>query len=190
MKRTALILGSGALLALSLSPAAAGQCTNEIDSFSKLLAAHDAGSGPTAGSPGSAMGQHPPTSAMSQADQGGAASATAAQTDKPQHPPTAQMNRETTGAAPSADPPARQPHPPTDVMNRETQGSAASPPDVRRQTEGKPTAAQQAQGQASLSGDKSGAMAALEQARAFDQQGKEAECVTALGRAKLMFGLK
>ena len=33
-------------------------------------------------------------------------------------------------------------------------------------------------------------MAALEQARTFDQQGKEAECVTALGRAKLMFGLK
>ena len=46
------------------------------------------------------------------------------------------------------------------------------------------------QGQASISGDKSGAMAALDQARAFDRQGKEAECVTTLGRAKLMFGVR
>ena len=190
MKRTALILASGSLLALSLNPAAAGQCGNEIDSFSKLLSAHDAGAGPTAGSPGSAMGQHPPTSAMSQADQGGIASQSAAQSEKLQHPPTAMMNRETTGAAPSATPPAREPHPPTDVMNKETQGSAASPQDVQRQTQGQPTAAQQAQGHASLSRDKSGAKAALDQARAFDQQGKEAECVAALGRAKLMFGLK
>jgi len=190
MKRTALILASGSLLALSLSPAAAGQCGNEIDTFSKLLAAHDAGSGPTSGAPGSAMGQHPPTSAMSQADQGGTASQQAAQSEKPQHPPTAVMNRETTGAAPSASPPSRESHPPTDVMNKETQGSAASSQDVQRQTQGQPTAAQQAQGQASLSRDKSRAMTALDEARAFDQQGKEAECVAALGRAKLMFGLK
>ena len=189
MKRTALILGSSALLALSLSPAMAGQCTSEIDNFSKVLAAHDAGSGPTSGAPGSAMGQHPPTSAMSQADPGGAASASAAQSEKIQHPPTAAMNRETTGSAPSAGPreTGAQPHPPTDVMNRQTQGSAASPQDVQRQTEGRPTAAQQAQGQSSLSGEKSSAMVALDQARAFDQQGKEADCIAALGRAKLMF---
>jgi hypothetical protein len=188
MKRTALVLASASLLALSLSPAGAGQCGSEIDTFSKLLAAHDAGSGPTSGASGSAMGQHPPTIAMSQADQAGTASQSAAQSEKMQHPPTAMMNRETTGAAPSATPPAREPHPPTDVMNKETQGSAASPQDVQRQTQGQPTAAQQAQGQASLSRDKSGAMAALDEARAFDQQGKEAECMTALGRAKLMFG--
>lgn len=192
MTRTSLMLASCVLLALPMTPAGAGQCTTEIDSFTKLMAAHDAGSGPTAGTSGSAMGQHPPTSAMSEADKGGAASSRAAQSDKPQHPPTAMMNRETTGAAPSsaASPASREPHPPTDVMNRQTQGGAASPQDVQRQTQGLPTAAQQAQGQASMSGDKSSAMAALDQARAFDRQGKEAECITALGRAKLMFGLR
>jgi hypothetical protein len=75
-------------------------------------------------------------------------------------------------------------------MNRETQGSAASPQDVQRQTQGQPTAAQQAQGRASPSGDKSAALATLAEARALDQQGKEAECISALGRAKLMFGLR
>jgi hypothetical protein len=190
MKRTSLILASCALLALPMTPAGAGQCGIEVDSFGKMLAAHDAGSGPTAGAPGSAMGQHPPTSAMSEADKGGAASATAAQSDKPQHPPTATMNRETTGAAPSATPESRQPHPPTDVMNRQTQGSAASPQDVQRQTAGSPTAAQQAQGRSMPGiGDRASAMAELDKARAFDQQGKEAECITALGRAKLMLGM-
>jgi hypothetical protein len=191
MKRTSLFLASCALLALPMTPAGAGQCGIDVTSFTKMLAAHDAGSGPTAGAPGSSMGQHPPTSAMSQADKGGAASSTAAQTDKPQHPPTAMMNRETTGSAPSssASPPSREPHPPTDVMNRETQGSAASPQDVQRQTAGQPTAAQQAQGRLPTIGDRASALAELDRARSFDEQGKDAECVTALGRAKLMLGM-
>lgn len=37
-------------------------------------------------------------------------------------------------------------HPPTSTMNRATAGGAASPQDVKKQTEGKPTAAQQAEG--------------------------------------------
>ena len=193
MKRTSFILASCALLALPMTPASAGQCGSDVDSFSKMLAAHDAGSGPTVGAPGSAMGQHPPTTAMTQADKSGAASSAAAQSEKTQHPPTATMNREATGASPStaARPESRQPHPPTDVMNRETQGSAASPQDVQRQTAGERTAAQQAQNLSSKpgTGDRAGALAELDRARAFDQQGKEAECVTALGRAKLMLGM-
>jgi hypothetical protein len=76
-KSLALIVISCALVA-PIGWAAAGQCTSEIDNLAKVFAARDAGSGPTAGAAGSSAGQHPPTSAMSQADQGGAASATAA----------------------------------------------------------------------------------------------------------------
>ena len=68
---------------------------------------------------------------MSQADQGGHASAMAAQSNKPQHPPTATMNRETTGSssAGAGSDVAKEQHPPTAAMNRETTG-AASPQDV------------------------------------------------------------
>src|SRR5215216_2346605 len=97
MKITAFIFGSCALLALPINPAGAGQCTGEIDNLAKVLAAHDAGSGPTPGTVSSQMGQHPPTTALNEADQGGAASSAAAQSGRPQHPPTAAMNRETTG---------------------------------------------------------------------------------------------
>src|SRR4051812_17740841 len=97
MKTMALVLGGCALLALSINAAGAGQCANEIDSMAKMMAAHDAGSGPTPGAPGSNMGQHPPTTAMSQADSGGTASAAASRSDRPQHPPTSWMNWETTG---------------------------------------------------------------------------------------------
>ncbi len=37
-------------------------------------------------------------------------------------------------------------HPPTSTMNRATAGGATSPQDVQKQTEGQPTAAQQAEG--------------------------------------------
>src|SRR5262245_64353855 len=83
MKTAAFILASCAFLVLPISAANAGQCTSEIDSLSKVLAAQDAGSGPTPGAPMGA-GQHPPTTAMSQADQSTAASAEAAQANKPQ----------------------------------------------------------------------------------------------------------
>lgn len=191
MKTTAFILGSCALLALPIASAAAGQCTAEIDKLSKVLTAHDAGSGPTPGSPGSNMGQHPPTIAMNQADPGGAASAAAAQSDKPQHPPTAVMNRETTGMSPpSGGDEAKQEHPPTAAMNQATQGSAASAQDVQRQNLGQPTAAQEVQGQIVESHSMAAAMTNLERARFFDQQGKEEECLSALGMAKLLSGAR
>jgi hypothetical protein len=189
MKARVIILASCALLALPAS-AGAGQCTSEIDALNKVLIARDAGSGPTSGAP-SAAGQHPPTTAMSQADQGGAASAAAEQSGKPQHPPTATMSRETTGSSmPSAATEPKQEHPPTAVMSRETQGSASSPQDVQRQNLGQPTAAQQAQGQIVESHNMAGAMNALERARLLDQQGKESECLSAVGMAKLMSGAR
>jgi hypothetical protein len=190
MKPVAFVLASCALL-VPLGSASAGQCTGEIDSLAKTLAAHDAGSGPSAGAAGSAMGQHPPTSAMSQLDQGGNASSMAAQSSKPQHPPTATMNRETTGSssAGAGSDVAKEQHPPTAAMNRETQG-AASPQDVQRQTQGQPTAAQQAQGQIAASHNMVSVTAALERARMLDRQGNEAECLSAVGQAKLISGAR
>jgi hypothetical protein len=80
-------------------------------------------------------------------------------------------------------------HPPTAVMGQETQGKATSPEDVRRQTQGEPPAAQQ--GMAGTAG-KSERMdqvdKALEQARALDRQGKEAECTDTVRRAKELAG--
>ena len=80
-------------------------------------------------------------------------------------------------------------HPPTAVMRQETQGKATSPEDVRRQTQGEPPAAQQ--GMAGTAG-KSERMdqvdKALEQARALDRQGKEAECMDTVRRAKELAG--
>jgi hypothetical protein len=190
MRISTLLLASCALL-IPVGSAGAGQCTSEIDNLAKALAAHDAGSGPSAGSPGSRMGQHPPTSTMSQADQGGTASSMAAQSDKPQHPPTATMNRETTGSSYSStgNEATKEQHPPTAAMNRETTG-AASPQDVQRQTQGQPTAAQQAQGQIAASHNMVSAMAALERARMLDRQGNEAECLSAVGQTKLISGAR
>jgi hypothetical protein len=199
MKITALILGSCALLALPTHSAGAGQCTGEIDSMAKILSAHDAGSGPTPGTASSGMGQHPPTVAMNQADQGGAASSAAAQSGRPQHPPTAAMNRETTGmASPSTGaegmkeehaPTAtmKEEHPPTATMNQATQGMATSPQDVQRQNQGQPPMAQD---QIAQSHSLVGATAALARARLLHQQGKEADCLSAIGQAKLMTGMR
>lgn len=80
-------------------------------------------------------------------------------------------------------------HPPTAIVGQEAQGKATSPEDVRRQTEGRPTSAQQAQsGKPAGQGDKVGASAALDRARGFDRDGKEAECMDAVQQAKRLFG--
>jgi hypothetical protein len=192
MKARAVILASCALVALPAA-AGAGQCTSEIESLTKVLVARDAGSGPTPGAASSGMGQHPPTTAMGQADQGGAASAAAEQSGKPQHPPTAIMNRETTGSStPSEFQQPQQEHPPTAVMNRETDNSAASAQDVQRQTQGQPTASRQAQGQGQIpeAHKMAEAMNQIERARLLDQQGKENDCLSAIGMAKLMSGAR
>jgi len=80
-------------------------------------------------------------------------------------------------------------HPPTAVMGQETQGKATSPEDVRRQSQGQPTAAQQgATGTASRSDKMDQADRALEHARALDRQGKEAECMDSVRQAKELAG--
>jgi hypothetical protein len=56
--------------------------------------------------------------------------------------PTVGHTSSTTGAAPSRD----TEHPPTSTMNRATGDVATSSQDAQRQMQGKPTAAQQAQG--------------------------------------------
>jgi hypothetical protein len=72
---------AGALLAVPISTAAAGPCTAEIENVTKLVAARDAGAGPTTGTGGAAGAQH--------AD------------PRAQHPPTAIIGRETQGEATS-----------------------------------------------------------------------------------------
>jgi hypothetical protein len=145
MKTRTFILAGMATLALGIGPAAAGPCTTEIDNLTKMLAAKDAGSGPTSGA----------SDAMP----------SAGTTPAPQHPPTA-------------------------IMGQQTEGKAMSPEDVRRQTQGQPTAAKEGTtGAAAGSADEMGrASAALDRARALDQQGKEAECMESVRQAKQLAG--
>jgi hypothetical protein len=73
-------------------------------------------------------------------------------------------------------------------MGQETQGKATSSEDVRRQTQGEPTTAQQGTGTAGRSDKMDQADRALEQARALDRQGKEAECMDSVRQAKELAG--
>jgi len=92
------------------------------------------------------------------------------------------------GGTQSAATPSGQ-HPPTAILGQETQGKATSPEDVRRQTAGQPTAAQQGTtGTAHRPGNTNEAGSALDRARAFDAQGKEAECLEAVREAKQLAG--
>jgi hypothetical protein len=179
MKTKTVVLAGVALFALGLDSATSGPCTTEIDALAKSLAAKDAGTGPTAGaaaptlSGASPPSQHPPTAAMSQATQGQATSpedvrrqsagqppAAAQQGTTAQHPPTAAMSEATQGQTAPA---TTGQHPPTAAMTEATRSQAPR--------SGGPDNASEA----SL---------ALGQARALDQQGKEAECMEAIGRAK------
>ena len=123
--KPALMLASCTFLALQIGTAAAGPCTGEIESLSKILAAKDAGSGPTATTN---PGQHPPTAAMSAADPSSAASSTtAAKSNQPQQPPTAAMTRAATNLdAGTAAAKPREQHPPTAAMDQAAHGSAAA----------------------------------------------------------------
>lgn len=192
MKATAFLLGACALVAASTGPAAAGPCTAEIENLTKLLAARDAGAGPTAGAAGSqTTGQHPPTAAMGAADPSTAASSAAAESGRPQHPPTAAMTEATQGGGQSSHPggSAREQHPPSAAMGQATQGGAASPQDVQSQIRGGPTAAQQAEGARRPASDKlASVQAALAEARSFDRSGQEAQCMEAIERAKRIGG--
>jgi hypothetical protein len=192
MKITALMFGTCILVTLPMATSEAGQCTAEIENVTKLLASRDAGSGPTAGGASSTtVGQHPPSAAMGAADPSTAASSAAVESGRPQHPPTATMNEATRGGSPSspADTRPREQHPPTAAMGQATQGGAASPQDVQSQIRGGPTAAQQAEGaRRPASENMAAAQAALNEARDFDQSGKEFECMNAIQRAKRFGG--
>ena len=78
-------------------------------------------------------------------------------------------------------------HPPTSIMKQQTEGKATSPEDVRRQTAGQPTAAQQGSA-ATKSETPMQASSALDRARMLDGQGKEVECMAAVGEAKQLAG--
>jgi hypothetical protein len=186
MKATTFLFGACALLVFPTEMAVAGPCTAEIENLTKLLASRDAGAGPTAGPAGTTTGQHPPTSAMGAADPSTAASAAAAESAKPQHPPTAAMNQATQGGGTS--PPtggAVREHPPTAAMSGATQGGATSPQDVQSQSRGGPTAVQQAEGARRPAAEKlAAAQNALEQARSFDRNGQQSECMDAVEQAK------
>jgi hypothetical protein len=80
----------------------------------------------------------------------------------------------------------------TPAMNTVTQGRATSPSDARAQTQGQPTSAQVAQGAGSASGTDNmrQAMAALDRARTFDRDSKEADCMSAVQEAARLFGAK
>jgi hypothetical protein len=182
MKSFALTAVSIALM-MPAGSAGAGQCTSEIDNLTKALASRDAGSGPTEGPPGSDTVQHPPTSAMSQADQSGAASRAAAQSDRTQHPPTTAMNREATGSAgmsgstqtvpgSSGGTETKEQPTPGATLNREAQGTESAPA-------GQPGKTLPSQSMSVVSAE-------LERARMFDQQGKEPECLSVIGQAKLL----
>jgi hypothetical protein len=124
---------------------------------------------------------------MGAADRSTTASSAAAESARPQHPPTTAMNQATQGGGQSSQPgtTGRGQHPPTAAMGQATQGGAASPQDVQSQIRGGPTAAQQAEGARRPASDKlASAQAALEQARRFERSGQEAQCVDAIERAK------
>lgn len=191
MKTITLLLGAGALAALSAGTAAAGPCTAEIDNVTKLLASKDAGAGPTVGAASATTGQHPPSATMGAADASTAASSAAAQSGQPQHPPTAAMNQATQSGSPPAQAGAgaREQHPPTAAMGQAAQGGAASPQDAASQSRGGSTAAQQAQGARRPAAENLASIqAALSEARGLDQAGKESECMDAIQRAKRLAG--
>ncbi len=97
----------------------------------------------------------------------------------------------TPGTSAATQPAAKQSaeHPPSAIMGQQTEGKATSPEDVRRQTEGQPPAAQQGT-TGTATGSMSDASAKLDQARALDRQGKEAECMDALRQAKQLSGAR
>jgi hypothetical protein len=178
MKTKTFVLAGVALFALGLDSATSGPCTTEIDALAKSLAAKDAGTGPTAGAAGPALSgatppsQHPPTAAMSQATQGQATS-------------PEDVRRQSAGQPPAAQQGTTAQHPPSAAMSEATQGQTAPATTGQHPPTAAMTEATRSQAPRSSGPDNAGeASLALGQARALDQQGKEAECMEAIGRAK------
>ena len=187
MKTNACITASVALFALGVSSATAGPCTSEIDNLVKIVAAKDAGSGPSPGASGATqsraapLNEHPATAAMSEAAKGTATSAEDAHRQTTGQPTAAQQG---TGG-----PPAQ--HPPTAAMSQATQGQTAPattgehPPTAAMSEATRTQAAPTASNSSTNTGE---ASAALNRARMLDQQGKEAECMEAVRQAKQLGG--
>ena len=79
-------------------------------------------------------------------------------------------------------------HPPTEAMSREAEGKATSDQDVRRQTQGQPTAAEQARRGVATNDRMAEVNDALQRARDLDSQGKESECMASVRNAKELLG--
>lgn len=157
-------------LTVGIGTAAAGPCTGRIDEITKQLASRDADSGPT-------------NTAASQSQQSGGVASTGSIPSQNSAP--AATPRQVPQAGQTAETEA------TPAMNAATQGRAASPSDVRAQTQGQPTSAQVAQGGGSQGSDNMRqAMVALEKARAFDREGKEADCMSAVQEADKLSGMR
>jgi hypothetical protein len=73
-------------------------------------------------------------------------------------------------------------------MRRETEGKATSAQDVRRQTQGEPTASEQGSRGAAANDRVAEVNNALQRARALDSQGKESECMESVRIAKELLG--
>jgi hypothetical protein len=157
--RKQLLLASSAVLALALSPAWAGPCSDQIAEIQKTLSSTDAGAGPTLGA---APAANPATTAATSP----AASAAAR---PPGTEATAAMNTATEGRAASAqDVRAQQQGQPTSSQVAQTGSTGRA---------------------AQLPADKlSQVHAALDRARSLDQQGNNDGCTQAINEAKQLVG--
>jgi hypothetical protein len=183
MKTKTFVVAGVALFALGVGPATSGPCTTEIDALAKSLSAKDAGAGPTVGalgqspSAGVPANQHPPTATMSQATQGQATS-------------PEDVRRQTMGQPPAAQQGTPAQHPPTAAMGEATQGQTAPATTGQHPPTAAMSEATQSQAPPRPAGDAntSEASITLSHARTLDQQGKESECMEAVGRAKQLAG--
>lgn len=76
-------------------------------------------------------------------------------------------------------------HPPTSRIGKVVEGTATSPEDARRQTQGKPTVAEQGGNvRQGGSNDPEAAKAALDRARGFDATGDESQCMASVREAR------
>lgn len=175
MRTNTFLLVSVFALVASAGAAVAGPCTGRIDEVSKQLASRDAGSGPTS-SGGSQTAQGGAVTSTGTIQGQGSATSSSGPTATPREVPKAGEAAETQA---------------TPAMNTATQGRATSPSDVRAQTQGQPTSAQIAQGEKASGPDHMRqAMAALDRARAFDREGKEADCMNAIREADQLSGMR
>ncbi|MEH2512778.1 hypothetical protein V1291_004132 [Nitrobacteraceae bacterium AZCC 1564] len=180
MNAKTLIFAGCAIFALN-GAALAGPCSEQVDSLTKALASKDAGTGPTSGAVSTRTttgqaGQHPPTAAMSEQTQGIATS-------------PEDVRRQTAGQAPAAQQQTTRSaeHPPTAAMDEATRSQAA-PPGGPPATAAMSAATESQMPPRDATTNTSEASAALDRAREFDRQGKEAECMNSVGEAKRLSG--